>query len=91
MAPQSELKWVDEFCSQKEVEHALDRICDYRIFLAAGISERAHVGRIHSYPAGYGHYRIRFRFIQGGKILEGFGPFSEKLRYWERRWAGRPR
>jgi hypothetical protein len=34
---QSRLKWMDEICHHKGVEHALDHICDSLNFVVVGI------------------------------------------------------
>ena len=51
----SRLKWTDELCPQKGVEHVLDDIGDSLDFVASGIREWLHDGRGHSYPAGHRH------------------------------------
>src|SRR4030066_1042396 len=53
----SRLKWMDEFCRQKGVEHALDHICDSLNFVAVGISRWLCGWWTHSYPAGRCHHR----------------------------------
>jgi len=54
---QSRLKWMDAFCRQKGVEHALDHIGDSPNFVASGIAHWLHDGWGHSYPAGHRHRR----------------------------------
>ena len=46
---------MDEFCSQKGVEHALDHMCDSLNFVGSGIGEWLHDGRGHSCSAGHCH------------------------------------
>jgi hypothetical protein len=55
--PKSRLKWIDEFCRQKGVEHALDPMCDSLNSVASGTGEWLHDGRGHPYPAGHCHRR----------------------------------
>ena len=53
--PQSRFKWMDEFCPQKGVEHALDHMCDSLNFVVVGISRWLYDGWGYSYPAGHCH------------------------------------
>ena len=47
------LKWMDEFCRQKGVEHALDHMCDSLHSVVVGISRWLCSWWTHSYPAGH--------------------------------------
>ncbi len=49
------LKWMDEFCPQKGVDHALDHRCDSLNFVASGIARGLYDWWVHSYPAGHRH------------------------------------
>ena len=55
--PKSRLKWMDAFCRQKGVEHALDHMCDSLHFVVVGISWWLCGWWTHSYPAGRCHRR----------------------------------
>jgi hypothetical protein len=54
---QSRLKWTDELCRQKGVEHALDYMCDSLHFVVVGIYRWLYGWWTHSYPAGHRHRR----------------------------------
>ena len=60
---------MDEFCRQKGVEHALDRIGDSLNFVASGIAHWLHDGWGHSYPAGHRHHRVSGPTYSGTKNI----------------------
>jgi hypothetical protein len=67
--PKSRLKWMDEFCRQKGVEHALDHICDSLNFVAVGIYWWLCGWWTHSYPAGHRHHRLSGPTYSGTKNI----------------------
>jgi hypothetical protein len=60
---------MDEFCRQKGVEHALDRIGDSLNFVASGIAHWLHDGWGHSYSAGHCHHRVSGPTYSGTKNI----------------------
>jgi len=66
---QSRLKWMDEICPQKGVEHALDHICDSLNFVAVGIYWWLCGWWTHSYPAGHRRHRLSDPTYSGTKMM----------------------
>jgi hypothetical protein len=58
---------MDALCRQKEVEHALDHMCDSFNSVASGIAHWLHDGWGHSYPAGHCHHRVSGPTYSGTK------------------------
>ena len=65
----SRLEWMDEFCRQKGVEHALDHMCDSLRFVVVGISRWLCGWWTHSYPAGHCHHRRGDPSYSGTKMI----------------------
>ena len=65
----SRLKWMDAFCRQKGVEHALDHICDSLNFVAVGIYWWLCGWWTHSYPAGHRRHRLSDPTYSGTKMI----------------------
>ena len=65
----SRLNWMDEFCCQKGVEHALDHMCDSLNSLASGIAQWLHDGWGHSCPTGHRHRRGTDPSYSGTKVM----------------------
>ena len=62
------LKWMDAFCPQKGVEHALDHICDFLNFVVVGIYWWLYGWWTHSYPIGHCHHRLSGPTYSGTKV-----------------------
>ena len=67
---------MDEFCRRKGVEHALDHIGDSLDFVASGIGERLHAGRIRSYPPGHRPHRGSGQTYSGQKNILAMWPLT---------------
>jgi hypothetical protein len=60
---------MGEFCRQKEVEHALDHMCDSSNSVASGVAHWLHDGWGHSYPTGHCHHRVSGSTYSGTKNI----------------------
>jgi len=77
-APKGRLNWRDAFCRRKGVKHALDHIGDSFNFVASGIGERLHAGRICSYPPGHRRHRGTDPSHSGTKNILAIWPLAGK-------------
>ena len=76
--PKGRLKWMDEFCRQKGIKHALDHIVDSLNFVACGIGERLHDERIRSYLAGHRRHLVSNQTYSGKKNILAIWPLTGK-------------
>jgi hypothetical protein len=89
--PQSRLKWVDEICHQKGVEHALDHICDSFHFVVVGIYRWLYGWWTHSYPAGRCHHRRGDPSYSGTKVMVAIWTLAGEGEVFEKEVVSRSR